>query len=1167
MPLDLEPVESTTLDLEPIGESGGLDLEPIPTSPPSLTPSLPPPGQMETFTTPDRVDEALRISNQHPDTYRIPESYQPASPYTPEQQQRLESGNISENLLAGIPGLEITQTKTADELVNRFPWMDTRSAQDIAGALKTGASVWNSLVSPVGIAAGELTALAPGSLLAKAALGTFSVEAARQVGPSIGRYLEAKKSGDEQGMAEALTGLAVTTATALGAGKGAFGELRPNVSGFDKAIEHLDNAPESVRSVKEPLSPIQPENVAPAPSEPPKTPKEIAKDRLESWIKSKASEYERSEPDIDHALKRVSEDIRNNNAPKEITDIAFEVLKPTRDLETGETLDQTHPDWPRTGTLINFLESQNIDRMPQDVGLPKTASESVNDKLAIVPPMVGEVDIAIRNTATRLDQIRQGFQNAIESADTKADLVRKFDAADNEAKIEGEQVSNSIRLNLPKKLDREAVTFIVEAGGDPAKLDAFAEQVMGKGTRAFSIINHAKANWDRLSPIAEKVGQIHDEQLAYEVSNGIDPGNVENYVRHAYDMDAMIGRGRPVLLSQKSGGGGGVSTSFKKQRTFDTYADAIAAGFKPKNFDVADLVQSRITMGERLVNRTQWSKSLSGIKDPAEGTPIVTSLVTQKPKGTQVAPIGYQRMELMPGMPVAVHEGYVDLIDSLLAPSKIRSNPVGRAVLNTEAMLKHGLLAADTFHAGRMIYKELALTGKAKHDLGRSLLEYADKDLGAAVKAKEITLEAADWAKANRPDAEILTANGLNVGRISDALYKDVVKSIPVIGPFNKWVFDKLTRGAMMQSAIIEFNRYQRAFPDMPREKVAAIVAENVNKYYGNLGRQGIFKSATFQDLARIAFLAPQWVEAMAKTEVGSAIQLAKIPLDAARGKPFIVGTLAKGVGAGVVATLVANQLINYATRGHPTWENEEHGHQMDAFIPDVTGKGPGFFLNPLSVFAELTHDAVRYYEDDPHALKVVSRIVSNKLSPLAHAEEVLRTGKDWSGKTMDATWDRIKAAGQALAPVPIPLKSLTTTAPPPGSLQRQLFGSAGIKIEPAQTADSQLYSLARKFKDAKGIKEEAMEPSEYRGLNNALRSEDWKQAKKEFDALVSSKSEKTVRNHYMNLPNVLYTGKRRLETEFKSTLSDKQLSLYEKAAEERNALREKFVQLLTKEK
>lgn len=1045
---------------------------------PSLTPSLPPPGQMETFTPPDRSEEALRLSNQHPETYRIPESYQPASLYTPEQQQRLESGNISENLLAGIPGLEITQTKTADELVNRFPWMDMRSAQDIAGALKTGASVWNSIASPVGIATGELTALAPGSLLAKAALGTFSVEAAQQVGPSIGRYLEAKKAGDEQGMAEALTGLAVTTATALGAGKGAFGEIHPTPSGFDKAIDHLNKAPESVLNKTEPLPPVQPEKIAPASTEPPKT----------------------------------------------------------------------------------ALPEPVLETLPE-----RTALESANNKLAIVPPMVGEADVAIRKTATKLDQIRQGFSNAIESSDTRADLVRKFDAADNEARIEGEQVSNSIRLDLPKKLDREAVTFIVESGGDPANLDIFADKVMGKGTRAYEIIQHAKENWDRLSPVAEKVNKIHDEQLAYEVSNGIDPGNIENYIRHVYDMDAMIGRGRPVLLSQKTGGSG-VSTSFKKQRTFNTYADAIEAGFKPKNFDSADLVQSRITMGERLVNRTKWSTALNGITDPAEGTPIVTSLVTQ-PKGTQVAPMGYQRMELMPGMSVAVHEGYVDLIDSLLAPSKVRANPIGRTLLNTEAALKHGLLAADTFHAGRMIYKELALTGKAKHDLGRSLLEYADKDLDAAVKAKEITQDAADWAKANRPDAELLTANGLNVGRISDALYKDVVKSIPVIGPFNKWVFDKLTRGAMMQSAIIEFNRYQSAFPSMPREKVASIVSDNVNKYYGNLGRQGIFKSATFQDLARITFLAPQWVEAMARTEVGSVKQLAKVPLDAARGKPVIVGTLAKGVGTGVLATLVANQLLNYATRGHATWENPEHGHQMDAFIPDVTGKGPGFFLNPLSVFAELTHDAMRYYEDDPHALKVASRILSNKLSPLAHAEEVLRTGKDWSGKTMDDTWERMKASGQALAPVPIPLKSLTTTAPPPGSLQRQLFGSAGIKIEPAQTADSQLYNLARRFKEAKGIKEAVVEPSEYRGLNNALRSEDWKQAQKEFDELVKSKSEKTVRNHYMNLPSVLYTGKRRLEAEFKSTLTDEQMSLYEKAAGERNALREKFVQLLTKEK
>jgi hypothetical protein len=823
---------------------------------------------------------------------------------------------------------------------------------------------------------------------------------------------------------------------------------------------------------------------------------------------------------------------------------------------------------PETTPTID-LEVPPVITPEQPPVIPQTAEANATQTLGILPAGGPEAQAAIGATATRLDRIRQGFANEFNPAnrELKSDITRTLDAADNEARIEGEQVGNSLRLEAPTPTDRAAITFIVEANGDRARLQEFLEKVQGKDDRAARAVELAQADWDRLAPIAERVNELHDNQLVYEQEHGIDPGNVEGYVRHAYDMDAMIGRGRPVLLSNPSGGAG-VSTSFKKQRTFASYADAIEAGFKPRSFDVADLVQSRVTLGERLVNRQQWARSFEGVKDPLEGRPIVQPLVTQ-PKGTQVAPIGYVQQELMPGIRVAVHEGYKDLFNALLAPSQVRANPVGRVLLNSEAFVKHGMLMFDSFHAGRMLYKELAMGHTARgHDLGRSLLEYADADLTKAVKQGEITVQAAEWAKANRADAELLTANGLNVGRISDALYKDVVASIPFFGKtihsFNKWVFDKLTRGAMMHSSIIELARLRKARPELGEKELAGLVASNVNTYYGNLGRQGLFKSATFQDLARIAFLAPQWVEGMARTEAGAMKQLGEVPVDLLKGKGLTVGPLAKGVGTGVVAAFVANQLINMATRGQPTWANEEHGHQLDAWIPDVTGDSPGFFLSPLSVFAELTHDAIRYYENDPHALKTVARILSNKLSPVARAEEVLRTGKDWQGRTLDDSWERIKEAGKALAPAPIPLQPLMPwqRSAPPGSLQRQLFGSAGIKIEPAPSADSQLYRLATRFKEAKGIKEPPNEPSEYRDLNNALRKQDWKGAKEAYDKLVEGKTEQTVRNHYREMTSQLYTGKRALEAEFRSHLSDSEQVLFEKAREERAELRDRFFEL-----
>ena len=228
----------------------------------------------------------------------------------------------------------------------------------------------------------------------------------------------------------------------------------------------------------------------------------------------------------------------------------------------------------------------------------------------------------------------------------------------------------------------------------------------------------------------------------------------------------------------------------------------------------------------------------------------------------------------------------------------------------------------DTFHAGRILMKELALTGKASILKKRhTLLEYSDADLQRAVKEGDITQEMADWSKANRPDADLLVKSGLNVGRIQENMYNSFIRDLPVMGTFNKWVFEKLTRGAMLQSGLIELERRSNAQPNVPKEQIARQVARDFNVYFGNLGKQGIFKSGTAQDIANLVALAPQWVESMARSEVQGAAQAVKgLTYDPVVNKSIMVGTLGKGLGQGLAAFFVGTQLLNLATRGKPTW-------------------------------------------------------------------------------------------------------------------------------------------------------------------------------------------------------------------------------------------------------
>jgi hypothetical protein len=100
--------------------------------------------------------------------------------------------------------------------------------------------------------------------------------------------------------------------------------------------------------------------------------------------------------------------------------------------------------------------------------------------------------------------------------------------------------------------------------------------------------------------------------------------------------------------------------------------------------------------------------------------------------------------------------------------------------------------------------------------------------------------------------------------------------------------------------------------------------------------------------------------------------------------------------------------------------------------------------MTPLSIQAELSHDAIRYMRQYDNVIDVGEKIVSNKLQPIARGVQIFASGKDWDGRPLRDTWERLYRGGLAVAPLPIPLKGVTG-----GQMERQFFSSAGIKVEP----------------------------------------------------------------------------------------------------------------------
>jgi hypothetical protein len=780
-----------------------------------------------------------------------------------------------------------------------------------------------------------------------------------------------------------------------------------------------------------------------------------------------------------------------------------------------------------------------------------------------------------------LTNLRESLPTIWERNPNRRVMDQTLDAADNMAKIEGQQQGKSIKIGV-SPIEDEAASAVVASGFDQTKLNDFLQKaIQGKNKKVENIVRYAMANWNKLQPIAQRGKAAFDNQLAAENARGIETERHEDYLPGVYDMDLLMGSSRPFVIAGSKLGG--ARTGFKKGKTYATPFDAVAEGYQPKSLKLSDLVESRIRAGHMLINRMDWGDSLRKVIDPTDSKPIVTSLTKKmRPSGTgyETAPMGYVPREIVPGMRVAVHEGYEKLFDALTGRTsgvrqfEVGGLPVGELAMEGVGGIKHGTLLLDTYHAARVLAKDFFLTGtKAGYKKGLSILEYSPQDLQRAVQAGEITQEQADFASTNQPKAKLLLQNGLNVGRIQQAMYTSLVRKIPVIGGFNKWVFDKLTRGAMLESGLIEFDRVKRNNPNLSDTEVARQVARDLNKFFGNLQRQGVFKSQTMLDLSALAGFAPQWVESQIRSEAGGFRQLAG---GALKGK-LSVGSLGTGMARGLAATVIATQLLNLMTKGKPTWENEENqngGSKLDAWIPDLTGKTKGYRVSPLSIIAENTHDLMNAVNEEPDKLSAAARIASNKAGSAVRIGKVLLQGRDWNDKKIVGDWNKIKAAAIQAIPAPIAISSLVKGGPP-GTAQRRIMQSFGVKTEPVKSARAEIANAAQKWglaSDDPKVKshfeqrqKEEFPESQYKPLRTALIENKPEDIKKEVLDILNREPDDDAKEKKLRQILTLFnpfnkkedikpavTGSKETESKFIGSLDDRGRKLYMDALKER---------------
>lgn len=706
-------------------------------------------------------------------------------------------------------------------------------------------------------------------------------------------------------------------------------------------------------------------------------------------------------------------------------------------------------------------------------------------------------------------------------------------------------------------------------------------------------------------------------EINFENKNGWTVSERENYTPSRYEA-AFWGDEGWVFNNSTIG------TIFRKRKAFNNYWQALSYGpYIPATWDAAELVAHRVRTGRQQIARSSWIQDLRGLYDPVSGEPVAKSAIVTEdivPGKDPVtgAPIWVQKnkysspgidyrdfIQLSPSAPpVYVRASYKLLLDALVTPSKIHHLPMAREAQMVAAAMKHGvLLLWDTFHLGRLYQYGAALMGK---DLGwaggKAAVQYSKEQLQPAVDKGFITQKQADWALKKvrvvsgtvrgRPTytemthqdiAHEMISQGLNATKMSDALYKDVVSRIPIIGkyhhaiigPYNRWLFDKFVPGLMVETAVRNFVKYNNENPKVPFNRLMRDVIRDTNIFYGNLGRQGWFKSQTWRDFAQILLLAPMWVEGLIQKEIrmyGRIFGLSKLT-GGRKGLPYL-GLLGKGMVSGIFTHLLIAQALNLATRRQFTWQNHEKGHQLDAWIG---GEDDGYWFSPLSVYAEITHDVIRYAESRPHVWKALTQIGLNKLGPMGRMLNVLWTSESPMGEAFSSSFGVAKGAAAQFAPIPISFgepgkyalnKLVPSLVSPPrkGAMGRQLFASlTGTKVTVGKDAIQEMSTIARDWAKEQGYPDPMLsfqptdQPS-YSKLRAAIRNNDIRGAKDILQGLYDNRpKDETVEQRQGEIFSAManwrskgFTPTAEMEAKFRMDLEPWQEELYWKAMEQK---------------
>jgi hypothetical protein len=903
---------------------------------------------------------------------------------------------------------------------------------------------------------------------------------------------------------------------------------------------------------------------------------------------------------------------------KRTSDKVIDALKKAKMMPPGATLGASPFSVAYDGAIDLAIGAIKAGRAVADVvkmaqehfkaKYPNASAEALEDLANDIKMAHSGVAASGAAAAGRMQKVRDRIANVAfnmglgEKGKIYDEMAKSRDAADNQANLFGRQNARAIENDIvhafgqktDQKAARDALTFAVEAGGDSKALDAMAAKIGASKKapekwkqRALDSIAFAQAHMAEMKPMVDRYHRMTRDQVTAENAAGIDTIYRSNYVMHAQDIDNSLGHWFTGEGSR------GDFSSFEKNRTHETFADSLAAGVNPKSLDALDLLQSRLMHGQRMINKGAWMEGLKGITDPLTKSPIAAEpTLKERANGSKYfdAPKGYT-VEHVGRTAIAVMNGYEGIFHALTDPSRLGDDGFMKVVQQANAGGKSSNLLFDSFHFGRLAAWNAAMRANAGGVMGGGAempnpfsykrgLNLLDNTPGEIVKQARLDGCSPEQIKQliqTKVKLDMLTKEGMNVGQIADNLHQEVLRRLPVIGRFNKFLFDSFQRGIMSEIGTMEYDRQRgmKGNAGLSDQEVARKVAQEINTRFGNFGRQGQFKSKSAQDVMRLLVLAPQWNEGLLKSEGGAVVNAGKSAANLAMGKGLATSMLTRSVATMVLATFVGNQLLNQYTRGKWTWENPEEGigAKLSAWIPDVIGKGPGFFLNPMGIGAEVTHLIMSKYEKTDSMRRSVGGFIRSRASAIGRPVATMLFGTNAMGQKIRPE-NLVKETVKAAVPLPIPAAPLYGSAKQAitgepgqsfaGQFQKQLMSSGGVKLDQAPSQIQRIQNLATQFNLAHKVEEEGeFYVGHLHDLEHAIEMKQPSEAQSAIEDLLKKSTPKAVVADFLKYAKSPFTRSKKREEEFIKSLNPEQKQTMLAARRSRVQIRDSALNLL----